>query len=123
MRRDLQSRLRRAEKTARSAVGGEYVSLYEREGVLTFHDPFWPRFDWAGRDYWKPWDDGRSFASEQEAVDYLAERGVVVGELYIESYVCQPPAWWRGSVQEWKLYERVTVEEREGFWRSTGSRS
>lgn len=78
MRRDWQRRLQRLEQAAAALPGSGpmLVALYTLEEGFASHAPDVPRYDWAGRDTWPSWDDGRCFASLAEAKAHLGACGV-----------------------------------------------
>jgi hypothetical protein len=78
MRRDWQRRLLRLEQAAAALPGSgpALVVLYTFDEGYAFHGPCEARHDWAGRDTWPPWDDGRCYASLAEARVHLAACGL-----------------------------------------------
>lgn len=93
MSHELRTRLRRLEEGAGSMISGTVVWVYEREGRITLHDPSWMphRYDWCGRELWSSCDDGRSFASVEEAEAYLTSCGVRIAQLAVQRLVNEPP--------------------------------
>ena len=78
MRRDWQRRLQRLEQAAAAlpGKGPQLVVLYALDEGHAFHGPHRRRYDWAGRDTWPSWDDGRYYASLAAARAHLDACGV-----------------------------------------------
>jgi hypothetical protein len=92
MRRDWQRRLQRLEQAAAALPGSgpPLVVLYTLEEGFAFHAPDVPRYDWAGRDTWPAWDDGRCFASLADAKAHLGACGMEPRTLVIVEYGAPP---------------------------------
>ena len=93
MRRDWQRRLQRLEQAAAAlpGKGPMLVVLHAGPQGYTFHGPHGRRYDWAGRDTWPSWDDGRCFASTAAACAHLSAYGVEPRTIVTVEYG-EPPA-------------------------------
>ena len=92
MRRDWQRRLQRVEDAAASLPGDglPFVVVYRLEDGYTFHAPEGARYDWAGKDTWPAWDDGRHFESLDAAQGHLASCGVQTKAIVTVEYSTPP---------------------------------
>lgn len=82
-----------AERTDASSDRPETLFVYQHpDGTYGFRNPH--RYDRTERDTWRSWDDGQTFASQDDVHAWLAARGWQPKHVIFARYVRTPQPEW-----------------------------